>query len=882
MKLTRLTVNQIRQFRQPLTISDLTDGINLFVGPNESGKSTLVRAIRAAFFERYTSNSAEDLRPWGDSSAAPEIELEFEWQQQKWKLNKRFLNKKRCDLQINQQHLSGAEAEDKLAELLGFEFSSRGGSKPEHWGIPGLLWVEQGSIQDIQKSVEHAGQHLKTALSNTLGEVTSTAGDALIEQVENERAILLTKTGKPTGQYQKILLDCEQYQIQLKDLDEKIQRYRSDVDRLGQLRRQRQEHDSQKPWLEYRQKAEEAKNALAAVQDMQAKQQSDLQLLQNCQNNLNLCLEQLRDFRQGEEKLAQRAQDKTKAAKALEDCKELSAQITQRLQQAQADYQKAKDALSRARLIDRRQNLQRDHDQLNAQLNAQLDNLQKAQQLQNELQALRAKLQAQTLDEKLLAKLKQLQNELTEIQIRQQSLATRLEYDLEAGKSITISGQESIQGKGERLLLEATDLFIPGIGKLRLLPGGTDIRELARKQERLRLDYTNLLQTLKVQNLEQAENRLAENKHLAQQITHLQAQLQMLGPKGVDELNVSVQLIKQRVASLQTELEKFPAEGGEQSDFANADLKTCEAHLEAKDAELKTAERAHQQHQSDLLVLQNAYEAANLEWQKQNNELQSPERQARERDALDRLSNLKAEEAELHKRIDERKQQIEAANPEALQKEIERLSKSADALEKEALQREGEITRLKIHLESIGAEGAEEKRTSIQQELERLQRHRDEMQNRAAALDLLLNLLKQKRQELTRQLQAPLQKHLNHYLKLLFPGATLTVDENLRPQILTREQEHGDVISLSYGAREQIGLLSRLAYADLLKTAGRPTLIILDDALVHCDGERLEQMKRILFDAGERHQILLFSCHPERWRGLGVVARGWPLIAKNW
>jgi uncharacterized protein YhaN len=78
---------------------------------------------------------------------------------------------------------------------------------------------------------------------------------------------------------------------------------------------------------------------------------------------------------------------------------------------------------------------------------------------------------------------------------------------------------------------------------------------------------------------------------------------------------------------------------------------------------------------------------------------------------------------------------------------------------------------------------------------------------------------------------------------------------------------------MSFGAREQMGVISRLAYADLLKEAGRPTLIILDDALVHSDAGRLEQMKRVLFDASQRHQVLLFTCHPARWQDLGVRAR---------
>jgi uncharacterized protein YhaN len=78
---------------------------------------------------------------------------------------------------------------------------------------------------------------------------------------------------------------------------------------------------------------------------------------------------------------------------------------------------------------------------------------------------------------------------------------------------------------------------------------------------------------------------------------------------------------------------------------------------------------------------------------------------------------------------------------------------------------------------------------------------------------------------------------------------------------------------MSFGAREQMGVISRLAYADLLKEAGRPTLIILDDALVHSDAVRLEQMKRVLFDASQRHQVLLFTCHPALWQDLGVRAR---------
>jgi uncharacterized protein YhaN len=47
-------------------------------------------------------------------------------------------------------------------------------------------------------------------------------------------------------------------------------------------------------------------------------------------------------------------------------------------------------------------------------------------------------------------------------------------------------------------------------------------------------------------------------------------------------------------------------------------------------------------------------------------------------------------------------------------------------------------------------------------------------------------------------------------------------------------------------------------------------LILLDDALVHTDEDRLSQMKRVLYDASQRHQL----CHPQAWQDMGVPLRG--------
>ncbi|WP_414673478.1 ATP-binding protein, partial [Marinobacter sp. UBA2498] len=257
-------------------------------------------------------------------------------------------------------------------------------------------------------------------------------------------------------------------------------------------------------------------------------------------------------------------------------------------------------------------------------------------------------------------------------------------------------------------------------------------------------------------------------------------------------------------------------------------------------------------------------------WQRLADEEKSPERQQQLQQITTDLANLEKQQAELQASLERREREIREARPDFLKQDIERYQNAVNQLRQTQENRGRELRDIKVRLEAWGAEGLEEQLNEKEAEYDQCNRRYQELHRRAQALDLLLNLLTEKRQALTRRLQAPLQKHLNHYLSVLFPEASLEVDEQLRPGTFSRGSELGQITELSFGAREQMGLISRLAYADLLREAGRPTLVILDDTLVHSDSDRLEDMKRILFDAASRHQILLFTCHPGNWSDLGV------------
>ncbi|HEY8578917.1 MAG TPA: hypothetical protein VIL72_03470, partial [Beijerinckiaceae bacterium] len=77
---------------------------------------------------------------------------------------------------------------------------------------------------------------------------------------------------------------------------------------------------------------------------------------------------------------------------------------------------------------------------------------------------------------------------------------------------------------------------------------------------------------------------------------------------------------------------------------------------------------------------------------------------------------------------------------------------------------------------------------------------------------------------------------------------------------------------LSHGTREQIAVLVRLAMGGLLHERGEDVPIILDDALVFCDDERIERMFDALNRAAQRQQVIVLTCRGASFRSLGGKA----------
>ena len=124
MKIRSLQLRDFRKFRGTFRVDGIADGLNVLVGPNEHGKSTLLAAINGVIFEKATSQNAsvEGFRHFTDG-AVPVVDLAFDLDGVRWTIQKRFARQSGKAVLTNQdgRHLESEAAEAELQHLLGFE-----------------------------------------------------------------------------------------------------------------------------------------------------------------------------------------------------------------------------------------------------------------------------------------------------------------------------------------------------------------------------------------------------------------------------------------------------------------------------------------------------------------------------------------------------------------------------------------------------------------------------------------------------------------------------------------------------------------------------------------------------------------------------------------
>ncbi|MBQ1203969.1 MAG: chromosome segregation protein SMC, partial [Loktanella sp.] len=220
-------------------------------------------------------------------------------------------------------------------------------------------------------------------------------------------------------------------------------------------------------------------------------------------------------------------------------------------------------------------------------------------------------------------------------------------------------------------------------------------------------------------------------------------------------------------------------------------------------------------------------------------------------------------------------QEIRASAPDitATEATLKRVQSVNDAARLRIDELRPKIAGLNERITGNAGDAVEEQLQEIEEKLDIARSRHAFVAREVKVLQRLQTALEEARAEARDRYFEPIAGELRPLLQLLWPEAELNwADDTLLPQSLIRNGQEEPIDILSGGTQEQIAFLVRLAFARLLSKGGRHAPVILDDALVFTDDDRIERM----FDALHRQagdlQIIVLSCRQRAFRDLGGTA----------
>ena len=210
----------------------------------------------------------------------------------------------------------------------------------------------------------------------------------------------------------------------------------------------------------------------------------------------------------------------------------------------------------------------------------------------------------------------------------------------------------------------------------------------------------------------------------------------------------------------------------------------------------------------------------------------------------------------------------DAAEIERRELRCQRLEQALENHSAELMQLERDIGRLTGQIQAAGGDGVGEAHAAAEEQRVLAERECTRIQERIATLQLLRDAVGSCLAEGRERYYKPVRRHLRPYLNDLFPGAELELGDGFTITGMKRSRSES-FKRLSGGTQEQIAVLVRLAMGTLLAERGANVPIILDDALVYCDDDRISLMFDALSRAGKHQQIIVLTCRLRSFAPLG-------------
>jgi len=887
MILHSLTVANWRSLLTSVELGPLSDRLNVIHAPNGTGKSSLFEAMRRGLFDAHqvSGEEIEAVRPWG-RSLAPQVQVEFTQSGVRYRAEKTFLDGASAHLfrfenGKFQPLADSRNADTKLREIIvASDAPGRGLSKHEHWGLAEVLWAPQGALH-LDSLSSSATENLRAALGVQL---TGESGTLLEELLEERYQTYFTKGGKPrTGKQAAPILALE-----------------SEHETAAAERQQRLEH--QQRFEETSRAVEDARQKRGQARfEADALRESVAQTSQQAETYLRLQSE-LEQKRLTEQAAKERFDAIGNSLELIGSARAEIGQLQGAIQSGETlvgdlavEWQKATDAVDAAR--GKRDEARRQRSSLDERT-AEVEDarafvedskahqslaarVEKLRQFEADLKKRREERAALVApDDKTIHAVRKC---LAATEVAKAALrASLIHLTVQPKKKTTIHRKPPDESQtvmpGEKATFSGSpdvSIEIKGFGTIHASGPEGDaethqeaLQEAEKKLAKLTQPYgtqdPDRLQVVRDQanefdlKIEQLETKIAE----------------LLDDESADDLNPQLAELNARI---QERLGRFPAWKNQPPIIS--DLRSAlEKQRKAIETAIETTEDAFDKAQSFAQAEQKRQGQADSELKNARLNLDAAkvrlgdltkDGRSDETRAHDRQEALMAWEAAKVKAKDcETKLNEIPGDP---QKTLQKLERQLAALEETEAKARDEENQAEGRLQNLAGEGAYSKLAACEENLEDLNVRIRREKLRMDATRLLYDTVAACKAAVVAAVAAPVERTATSMLgRIAGPrlGAVCLTENfvpaGVRPEIAADPVE---LTNLSGGEQEQLFLIIRLALGQVLAKEERQ-LVVLDDVLNATDTGRLARVLTLLEECADRLQIVILTCHPERYRGL--------------
>jgi len=848
-------------------------GVTVIEGPNEAGKSSIAEAIDLLLEELDSTakQGVKDVKPV-HRDAGPEVELQVETGDYAFRYRKRFLRDRLTELEITRprpESLTGREAHDRVQRIL---------AETVDEALWRALRITQGT--GVQQAQVKGIPSLAGALDRAAGTVPAGREEiSLFERAREEYLSYWTDTGRPKAEAAGYTQRLQDRQRAVTEIEANLQRLEDDVARMARLQSDLRDlhavrSDADRRAVDLRAQWRRIEGIQAAVTALEAQAKS-----------AQMAAERARETETGRIKAASAVTDaiteRNRQVAALADSTpglELARERSQTAARVLADARAARDA---ADVIAKLLRADVEYRRAEAELTELSDRKRRVDVAREALARAEATLVANRVDDAALAAIRAADLESQKARARLDAGRPSVVLDAFRPVEVTLDGDLVALVPGEPVRRSVDDrlrLVVPGTVGVDVEAGAGDAR-LAEALVGAQTAVKDVCARAGVADLAAADVA-AETRRAAvtAKREHEQTIAELLGTDGLRALatlEARIATAEQRtsgyVQARQAEPPMAPdtdtaKDGADAAEQALDDARGVAERAETEEKAARDRLAGFETNATEARVLLQVAEDAVAALARSLSE-------ARTTVTDEALAEARADAVTAAERAtaaaSEARIVLEGEGPDRVKTLLENAEGVLAGASLALREAEDERLQVETRLRDHGEDGLAEKLDTAITLRDAVTRDLGAYCARADARKLLFETLRRARESAHLAYIGPLREKIEALGRVVF-GESLRIDmtEDLKIASRTLDRRTVPFGSLSVGAREQLGVITRLACAMIVAPDGGVPLI-LDDALGYSDPGRLEAMGAVLALAGRSCQVIVLTCYPERYRHVG-------------